>query len=140
MQICEVFLPNLCTSVTLRLVHFIFIFLTKLFTMKIFIKVLIGFFTLLFLLFTFSYFWLKSTAPVYSGEKKIQGIIESVEITYDDFGVPHIYANNAHDAYFALGFAQAQERLFQMEMIRRATSGKLSEILGESLLAIDKIR
>ena len=107
--------------------------------MKIFIKVLIGFFTLLFLLFTFSYFWLKSTAPVYSGEKKIQGIIESVEITYDDFGVPHIYANNAHDAYFALGFAQAQERLFQMEMIRRATSGKLSEILGESLLAIDKI-
>jgi len=107
--------------------------------MKILIKILIGFFALLFLLFTFSYFWLKSTAPTYSGELELQGLKESVEIIYDDFGVPHIYANNANDAYFALGYAQAQERLFQMEMIRRATSGKLSEILGESLLPTDKI-
>jgi len=70
---------------------------------------------------------------------ELQGLKETVEIIYDDFGVPHIYAKNAEDAYFALGYAQAQERLFQMEMIRRATSGRLSEVLGESLLPTDKI-
>ncbi len=107
--------------------------------MKIFTKILIGFLSLLLLLFVFSYFWLKSTAPKYSGEIELKGLTETTEIIYDDFGVPHIYAKNAEDAYFALGFAQAQERLFQMEMIRRATSGRLSEILGESLLPTDKI-
>ena len=73
---------------------------------------------LVLLLFVFSYFWLKGTAPKYSGELELQGLTETVEIIYDDFGVPHIYAKNAEDAYFALGFAHAQERLFQMEMIR----------------------
>lgn len=107
--------------------------------MKILTKILFGFFALLFLLFTLSYFWLKSTAPTYSGELELPGITETVEIIYDDFGVPHIYAQNAKDAYFALGYAHAQDRLFQMEMIRRATSGRLSEILGKSLLPTDKI-
>lgn len=107
--------------------------------MKTLTKFLIGFFTILLLLFVFSFFWLKATAPKYSGELELQGLTETVEIIYDDFGVPHIYAKNAEDAYFALGFAHAQERLFQMEMIKRATSGRLSEILGESLLPTDKI-
>lgn len=107
--------------------------------MKLFIKIVSGLLTLTFLIFILLYFWLKSTAPTYSGELELKDLTESVEIIYDDFGVPHIYANNAHDAYFALGYAQAQERLFQMEMIRRATSGRLSEILGESLLPTDKI-
>jgi len=106
--------------------------------MKLFFKILVGIFVLLLIIFVASWLWLKSTAPKYSGEVKLQGLNQPTEIIYDDFGVPHIYAQNAHDAYFAFGYAQAQERLFQMEMIRRATSGRLSEILGEDLLPIDK--
>ncbi|HHL57348.1 MAG TPA: penicillin acylase family protein, partial [Bacteroidetes bacterium] len=106
--------------------------------MKLFFKILVGIFVLLLIIFVASWLWLKSTAPKYSGEVKLQGLNQPAEIIYDDFGVPHIYAQNAHDAYFAFGYAQAQERLFQMEMIRRATSGRLSEILGEDLLPIDK--
>ncbi len=107
--------------------------------MKIFGKILLGLLVLLILILAFSYFWLKGTSPQYSGKLEMEGLGESVEIIYDNFGVPHIYAKNAEDAYFALGFAHAQERLFQMEMIRRATSGELSEILGEALLPTDKI-
>jgi penicillin amidase len=107
--------------------------------MKIIWKIVLGLLALIFVLVIFTYSWLIGTAPQYSGKLKMKGLKETVEIIYDDFGVPHIYAGNAEDAYFALGFAQAQERLFQMEMIRRATSGKLSEILGKDLLPIDKI-
>ncbi len=85
------------------------------------------------------YFWLRSTRPVYDGTLTLNGLEDKVSIFYDDFGVPHIYASNAHDAYFALGYAQAQERLFQMVMIRQATSGRLSEILGKDFIGIDKM-
>jgi penicillin amidase len=84
------------------------------------------------------WFWLKSTAPDYSGEVDIKGLHQPVKVTFDRFGVPHIEAKNAHDAYMALGYLQAQERLFQMEMIRRVAGGTLSEILGESLVSTDK--
>ncbi len=86
-----------------------------------------------------AWLWLKNTAPVYDGTLTLKGLKGKTEIIYDEYGVPHIYAANAHDAYFALGYAQAQERLFQMVMIRRATSGRLSEILGNEFLSIDKM-
>ena len=107
--------------------------------MKILGKILLGIIVLVIVLLVFAYFWLMGTAPQYSGKLEFEGLHESVEIIYDNYGVPHIYAENDEDAYFALGYAQAQERLFQMEMIRRATSGRLSEILGKDLLPIDKI-
>ncbi|MDZ7649077.1 MAG: penicillin acylase family protein [Cytophagales bacterium] len=56
-----------------------------------------------------------------------------MEVLYDDYGVPHIYAQNDEDAYYALGYVHAQDRLFQMEMIRRPVGGRLSEILGPDL-------
>lgn len=85
-----------------------------------------------------SYFWLRSTKPNYSGIVNMPGLETKVEIIFDNFGVPHIYAQNSHDAYMALGYVQAQERLFQMEMIRRVTSGRLSELLGEKFINTDK--
>ncbi len=106
--------------------------------MKVFFKILAGILVFLLVIFIVFWVWLKSTAPEYSGQIELSGIQQPTDIIYDDFGVPHIYAQNAHDAYFALGYAHAQERLFQMEMIRRATSGKLSEILGKDLLPVDK--
>ncbi len=99
------------------------------------------FVTLLIIVVVFamsSYFWLRSTSPVYSGNIVVSGLNNEVEIIFDDFGVPHIYAKNAHDAYLALGYSHAQERLFQMEMIRRVTSGRLSELLGKKFVDTDK--
>jgi len=90
------------------------------------------------LLCTAGWMYLKSTAPVYNGELKLSGLQQEVTISYDEYGVPYIEAQNARDAYFAMGYAHAQERLFQMEMIRRLSSGRLAEILGPDLLSVDK--
>jgi penicillin G amidase len=84
-----------------------------------------------------AFLYLQSSRPVYHGEIHIRGIHETTKIFYDPYGVPHIMANNAKDAYFALGYAQAQERLFQMELMRRVGSGRLAEIFGEELVPVD---
>lgn len=84
------------------------------------------------------YFWLKSTTPKYSGNINIKGLHQPVQVTFDKFGVPHINAADSHDAYLALGYVHAQDRLFQMEMIRRVAKGTLSEILGKKLVPTDK--
>jgi penicillin amidase len=107
--------------------------------MKIIKRFLIGLATLLLLVIISIYIFLQTTKPTYSGELKLEGLKAEVEVLYDDYGVPHIYAQNEEDAYFALGYVHAQDRLFQMEMIRRAASGRLSEILGPDLLKTDKL-
>ncbi len=61
------------------------------------------------------------------------------QISRDKWGVPHIQAANGEDAYFALGFTTAQDRLFQMELQRRLAKGELAEILGPDLLNVDKM-
>jgi penicillin amidase len=57
----------------------------------------------------------------------------------DRWGVSHIYAENLHDVSFAMGYAQAQDRLWQMEFNRRAALGTLSELVGESALEVDRL-
>ena len=61
-----------------------------------------------------------------------------VEVRYDRWGVPHIYARNQHDLFFAQGYVAARDRLFQMEMWRRHSEGRLAEVLGAS--AVDRDR
>ncbi|MBN2236270.1 MAG: penicillin acylase family protein [Bacteroidales bacterium] len=85
-----------------------------------------------------AWIFLKQTAPQYDGEIEISGLQNAVSINYDQFGVPYIDAQNATDAYMALGYVHAQERLFQMEMIRRLATGQLAEILGPDLVSVDK--
>ena len=63
---------------------------------------------------------------------------EEVTIHYDTYGIPHIYANNEADAFTALGYVHAQDRLWQMELIRRIAPGRLSELFGEKLLETDR--
>jgi penicillin amidase len=58
------------------------------------------------------------------------GLRDRVEVLYDDQGVPHIYATNAYDAMFVQGYASARDRFFQMEVIRKASSGRISELFG----------
>lgn len=91
-------------------------------------------FTLVIALLIFIYFH----SPKYSGEFALDGIQSESEIFFDAYGVPHIYAENEEDAYFSLGFVHAQDRLFQMEMMRRVGTGTLAEFLGPDLLDIDK--
>jgi len=80
----------------------------------------------------------KSFYPT-QGETKIQGISSQVKIYFDDFGVPHIFADNENDMYFAMGYMHAQDRLWQMDIGRRVAEGRLSEILGSKVLEFDKL-
>ena len=87
----------------------------------------------------YGYWYINNTKPSYEGEISLSGLHKPVSVKYDNFGIPHIYAEDHSDAYFALGYLQAQERLFQMEMIRRITTGTLSEILGPEFTDVDKL-
>jgi len=76
--------------------------------------------------------------PQYEGEITIQGLNEETTVYFDQYGIPHIYASNQADAYTALGYLHAQDRLFQLEMMRRVGTGTLAEFLGPDLLEIDQ--
>jgi len=67
----------------------------------------------------------------------LKGLKEEVSIIIDSAGVPHIYATNQHDLYYSTGYIMAQHRLWQMDLLRRVTTGKLSEIFGKKYLEID---
>ena len=77
--------------------------------------------------------------PVRSGSIALQQLQASVKVSYDERGVPHIKAESEMDLYRALGYVHAQDRLFQMEMVRRLARGELAEILGPNLLETDKL-
>ena len=76
--------------------------------------------------------------PKKKGKVNFTGLHETVEIITDRYGVPHIYAQNEDDLYFAQGYMHAQERLWQMEFNRRIGSGRLSEIFGEIAIEADR--
>ena len=107
------------------------------------VKVLLGvtgtFAVLILTLVLFFYYLITKSYPVTSGSVEVSAIHSEVKIYRDDYGVPHIYASTEYDAYYAVGYVQAQDRLWQMELIRRAGEGRLSEILGEPALKIDKM-
>jgi penicillin G amidase len=81
----------------------------------------------------------RSALPKYKGEIVLTGISGDVTVYRDERGMPHIYAASDHDLYFAVGYVMAQERLWQMDLFRRATKGTLSEILGEAVIESDKL-
>jgi penicillin amidase len=76
--------------------------------------------------------------PKYEGEVQLKNIQKETTVYFDDFGVPHIYADSEKDAMTALGYVHAQERLWQMELLRRIAPGRLSEIFGAVTLKNDK--
>src|SRR5215470_13817829 len=84
------------------------------------------------------YLWLRTSLPQLDGSVAVAGLSAPVEIARDDRGVPTINAKSLNDAYFAIGFAHAQDRLFQMELMRRAGAGRLAEILGEQAVPSDR--
>lgn len=76
--------------------------------------------------------------PSTRGEIALPGLKETVEVYRDPYGVPHIFARNEEDLFFAQGYVTAQDRLWQMDMNRRIATGRLSEIFGERTLEADK--
>jgi penicillin amidase len=75
--------------------------------------------------------------PKYEGELIVPGLASEVTVYRDERGIPHIYAASEHDLYFAVGYVMSQERLWQMDLIRRATTGRLSEIFGKEYVQTD---
>ena len=99
------------------------------------ILVWLGLVLLAFTLLVYGY--LQTQKPIYSGEIHLDGPKTEIEVIFDNYGIPHIYAQSEEDAYFGLGYVHAQDRLFQMEMLRRLGSGRLAEILGPDLIEAD---
>jgi len=81
----------------------------------------------------------RTKLPQRSGTLMLKQLKAAVTVAYDERGVPHIRAENEADLYRALGYVHAQDRLFQMEMVRRLARGELAEILGPKLLDTDRL-
>ncbi|MDB5373693.1 MAG: penicillin amidase [Belnapia sp.] len=77
--------------------------------------------------------------PQLDGELAVPGLRAPVTIRRDAQGVPHIQAATAHDAWFALGFVHAQDRLFQMDLTRRRATGRAAEFLGAAAFEQDAL-
>jgi penicillin amidase len=85
-------------------------------------------------------YWLASRSlPDYGASHQVSGISGTIEIVRDNANVPHIFADSDTDVYFGLGFAHAQDRLWQMMMVRRTAQGRLSEIFGARTLQSDEL-
>ncbi|UTH31353.1 penicillin acylase family protein [Ectopseudomonas hydrolytica] len=83
--------------------------------------------------------YLHGKQPLRDGELRLDQLQAPVTVRYDERGVPHIRAEHEADLYRALGYVHAQDRLFQMEILRRLARGELAEVLGEKLVATDRL-
>ena len=106
--------------------------------MKLFKKILKITVVVLLLLALGAWLFVKSLYPTYDGELDLANISDKVTVHFDEIGVPHINAQNQQDAYTALGYVHAQDRLWQMELIRRIAAGRLAEVFGKDLVRNDK--
>ena len=86
-----------------------------------------------------AYYVLTRSLPDYNEDFTLKGITAPVEIVRNNNDVPHIFGKTEEDVYFALGFAHAQDRLWQMTMLRRTAQGRLSEIFGARTVKIDEL-
>lgn len=106
--------------------------------MKLLLRICIGLFLLLFVAGLSVFFYLRWNRPQYDGDLKLPGLQQTVTTRFDSNGIPHIYGQNEHDVFLALGYLHAQDRLFQMELLRRVGSGRLAEIFGAQVLDVDR--
>ena len=111
--------------------------------MQRWLKVIVGIISSLIILLVIGgfvfYKLLLSTLPSYTGEIASSKISSDVKIYRDSMAVPYIVAKNDDDAAFALGYVHAEDRLFSMDLIRRAGEGKLSEIIGPETVPFDRM-
>lgn len=105
--------------------------------MRLLRTISIVFFCLIALTVAGVYYWLNSSKPSLGDSSLNAGVDGDVEVLLDRYGVPHIYATSETDAYFALGYIHARDRLFQMEITRRLVKGELAELLGPDFVKTD---
>src|SRR5215469_14551590 len=87
---------------------------------------------------TYAYYVAESALPQLDGQSQVADLRAAVTVTRDSHGVPTIEAASLEDLFFAQGYVTAQDRLWQMDVMRRFGSGELSEILGEQTLKLDR--
>ena len=85
-----------------------------------------------------AYTYLRQSLPEFDGQLSASGLSSSIDIVRDADAIPHIFASNVPDALFGLGYAHAQDRLWQMEFQRRIGHGRLSEIFGAAAIPQDR--
>ncbi len=90
-------------------------------------------------LFLFLRFQIRKSFPQVSGNVTVSGLLSAVEIFRDEYGVPRIIAANEHDLMIAAGYVHAQDRLWQMDLIRRVGEGRLSELFGTATVPFDRM-
>lgn len=101
-------------------------------------KILLGLLILIVILTIGVFSYLQYLQPKLNKELRLEGLKDKVEVLYDNYGIPHIYASNQDDLFQAFGYVHAQDRLFQMEILRRLADGRLSEVFGDKALPTDK--
>lgn len=106
--------------------------------MKLLKRILLAIPILLVVITVLILVYLQTTKPKYDGEESLANISKQTTVYFDEYGVPHIYAETQKDAMVTLGYVHAQDRLWQMELMRRIAPGRLSEIFGGKLLKTDK--
>ncbi len=107
--------------------------------MKKFLKIaLLSILLILLGFFFFIFIQIQGSLPKIKGTISLDGLGAEVRITRDNWGVPHIFAESENDLFFACGYVHAQDRMWQMELSRRAGFGRLSEIFGKRTLENDK--
>lgn len=107
--------------------------------MRTVFRISLGLLVLLLLVPVLGWLWLGSTLPRTTGTTTLDALQNDVEIVRDTHGVPHIFAPTWRDAYVALGYVHAQDRLWQMELTRRYGAGRLAEIVGKPALKSDQL-
>jgi len=106
--------------------------------MLLFKKTILIIFVLALLIISGGWMYFNSLKPSYSGKIELSSVENETTVYFDDFGIPHIYAENQLDATIALGYVHAQERLWQMELMKRIAPGRLFEIFGKDMLKNDQ--
>ena len=103
------------------------------------LRIAVGLVALVVLGIGLVYFLAGQSLPDYDQTQKVAGLSAPVEIIRDNANVPHIFGEDDPDVFFGLGYAHAQDRLWQMTMLRRTVQGRLSEVFGPRTLRIDRL-
>jgi penicillin amidase len=103
-------------------------------------RLVLGLLALLLVAVLGLWFFLRGSLPQLDGRRNASGLSANVTVVRDAQGVPSISGGDRHDVAYATGFVHAQDRFFQMDLLRRMPAGELSELFGEKAVEIDRIR
>lgn len=104
---------------------------------RILLRIVIGSIALVVFAIVVAYYLAARSLPDYDAELELPGALGKIEVVRDTANVPHIFADQDADVFFGLGYVHAQDRLWQMSMMRRTAQGRLSEIFGPDTVHID---